>query len=165
MLSMGRIGKTFAILLTLIITMSCLTLLSVKPASAQNMTNPTALFTRTSLYNASTSDVTHVTNANNVAYLSNKYGTIYAFNTSNADVLWSFNINSQAPPLSVSDGTVYFGSIDAVYALNASTGTVIWKVPVNQVAATPVVANGVVFIGDSDNSVYAFNASNGIELA
>ena len=35
-LSMGKIRKTFALLLTLIIVMSCLTLLSVKPANAQS---------------------------------------------------------------------------------------------------------------------------------
>jgi hypothetical protein len=37
---MGKISKTFAILLTLIITMSCLTLLTVKPANAQTIPKP-----------------------------------------------------------------------------------------------------------------------------
>ena len=37
---MGRIGKTFALFLTLIIAMSCLTLLTIKPANAQSMTKP-----------------------------------------------------------------------------------------------------------------------------
>ena len=37
---MGRIAKTFVLLLTLIIAMSCLPLLTVKPANAQSMTKP-----------------------------------------------------------------------------------------------------------------------------
>ncbi len=36
LLSMGRIDKTFALILTLVIAMSCLTLLTVKPANAQS---------------------------------------------------------------------------------------------------------------------------------
>ena len=37
---MGKIGKTFAIFLTLIIAMSCLTLLTVKPVNAQAIPKP-----------------------------------------------------------------------------------------------------------------------------
>ena len=37
---MGKIGKTFTLLLTLIIVMSCLTLLTVKPANAQSTPIP-----------------------------------------------------------------------------------------------------------------------------
>ena len=37
---MGRISKTFALFLTLIIAMSCLTLLMVKPANAQTIPTP-----------------------------------------------------------------------------------------------------------------------------
>lgn len=39
-LSMGKIGKTFTLLLTLIIAMSCLTLLNVNPANAQTIPKP-----------------------------------------------------------------------------------------------------------------------------
>lgn len=43
---MGKIGKTFALIITLIIAMSCLTLLTVKSANAQTTSTPTApLFT------------------------------------------------------------------------------------------------------------------------
>ena len=37
---MSKIGKTFALFLTLIIAMSCLTLLTVKPAFAQSIASP-----------------------------------------------------------------------------------------------------------------------------
>ena len=37
---MGKIGKTFAIFLTLIVAMSCLTLLTVKPVNAQSIPKP-----------------------------------------------------------------------------------------------------------------------------
>ena len=41
----------------------------------------------------------------------------------------------------------------------------IWESPIGRfVHATPVIVAGVVFIGSFDNSVYAFNASDGIEL-
>ena len=39
-LGMGRIGKTFALFLTLTVAMSCLTLLMVKPACAQSIPTP-----------------------------------------------------------------------------------------------------------------------------
>ncbi len=45
---MGKIGKTFALLLTLTIAMSCLTLLTIEPASAQTDTDtPTLKWSKT----------------------------------------------------------------------------------------------------------------------
>jgi hypothetical protein len=50
---MGRIGKTFALILTLIIAMSCLTLLIVKPVSAQSIPIPSLPQFTVSFVNAS----------------------------------------------------------------------------------------------------------------
>ena len=40
MLSMGKIGKTFAIILTVIIATSCVNLPTVRPANAQTIPKP-----------------------------------------------------------------------------------------------------------------------------
>jgi outer membrane protein assembly factor BamB len=172
---MDKIGKTFALFLILIMAFSCLSLLMVKPASAQTTDN-TAAFTRTLLWNSSNDLVHSFYLVKNVAYLSTENGTVYALDVENANVLWSFNayfgvsssdiqtLSIGGPSLRVSDGIVYIGSITDVYAVNASTGDTIWKSPTPPIYSVPAVVDGVIFIGSSDNSVYAFNASNGIEL-
>ncbi len=176
-LSMGKINKAHALFLTLIIMMPCLTLLTVKPANAQNSTNLSFSFNRTLLWNSSNDLAYSSSIAKNIVYLSTQNGTVYALNAENADVLWSFyaysGVSSRdiqtfspwAPSISVSADVVYVGSINTIFALNASTGNMIWESPIGSfVHATPVIVAGVVFIGSLDNSVYAFNASNGIEF-
>jgi hypothetical protein len=64
---MGRISKTFALFLILVITMSCLTLLTVKPASAQTVAKPSIpQFTLSFKYEWSSTG----------AYLANAYITV-----------------------------------------------------------------------------------------
>jgi outer membrane protein assembly factor BamB len=173
---MGRTSKTFALLLMLIIAMSCLTILIVKPANAQNKTNPTVSVTRTLFWNSSNDLVSSLSATRSIVYLSTKNGTVCALDTENADIIWSFNAYSGVsssdiqtfspftPSLIVSGGIVYIGSITNVYALNASTGDIVWNSPIGHPSYPSPMVNGVVFIGSFDNSVYAFNASSGIQL-
>lgn len=173
---MGKTNKTFALFLTFIISMSCMTILTVNPASAQNSTNPSVSVTRTVIWNSSNDLAYSLSTAKNIIYVSTKNGSIYALDNENANVLWSFNaysgvsssdiqtISPYTPSLTVSNGIVYIGSITNVYALNASTGNIIWNSPIGHLSHPSSVINGIVFIGSIDNSVYAFNASNGIQL-
>jgi outer membrane protein assembly factor BamB len=92
---MGKTNKTFALFLLFIISMSCVTILIVKSASAQNSTNPSVSVTRTLIWNSSNNLAYSVSIAKNIIYVSTKNGSIYALDDENANVLWSFNAYSE----------------------------------------------------------------------
>ena len=47
----------------------------------------------------------------------------------------------------------------------ALTTTLIWKYATNgPVESSPAVAGGVVYVGSDDGNIYAFNATNGVQL-
>ena len=66
--------------------------------------------------------------------------------------LWTFNTGGPVDSPNVSDGVVYFGSLDDnVYALNATTGTRKWSFTTGGNVLSPVaVAEGMVYVGSED---------------
>ncbi len=93
-------------------------------------------------------------------------GTIYALNTKDGSVRWSYatsDVVSTSPV--IVNGVLYVGSYDAhVYALNAATGARLWQYATGgRVYVDPIVANGTVFFdaGDDETTLYAVNAQNG----
>jgi outer membrane protein assembly factor BamB len=77
--------------------------------------------------------------------------------------LWKFNTGGPVDSPVVSDGVVYFGSLDdKIYALNASTGAPIWNYTTDGNVLSPAaVAEGMIYVGSEDFNVYALNASTG----
>jgi len=75
--------------------------------------------------------------------------------------LWKFHTGGPVDSPVVSDGVVYFGSLDdKVYALNASNGALIWNYTTGANVLSPsAVAEGMVFVGSYDGKVYAMEAS------
>jgi outer membrane protein assembly factor BamB len=93
-------------------------------------------------------------------------GTIYALNTKDGSVRWSYptsDVVSTSPV--IVNSVLYVGSYDAhVYALNAATGARLWQYDTGgRVYADPVVADGTVFFsaGDDETTLYAVNAQDG----
>jgi len=62
----------------------------------------------------------------------------------------------------VSDGVVYFGSLDNnVYALNATSGAPKWSyTTLYKVISSPAAADGTIYFGSYDHLVYAIDASS-----
>lgn len=106
--------------------------------------------------------------ANGVVYVPSQFGTLYAFDASTGQRLWSaFTSNTNIrSPLVVSNGIVYVGSNDDnLYAFSAagcgqSTCTPLWKATAGGALNTPLaLANGVIYVGSSDHNLYAFSAT------
>jgi outer membrane protein assembly factor BamB len=100
---------------------------------------------------------------NNVAYIGNSNGIVYAVNESTGAPLWQYaTLASVASSPAVVNGIVYVGSNDTnVYALKASTGALLWQYTTEgAVTSSPAVVNGVVYV-TSNNSAYALTASTG----
>ena len=95
-------------------------------------------------------DLLHTGNSNSTAPSTNQ-------------TLWRFNTGGPVDSPVVSDGVVYFGSLDdKVYALNASNGVVIWNYTTGANVLSPAaVAEGMVFVGSEDYNVYGLNATTG----
>ena len=80
--------------------------------------------------------------------------------------LWRFNTGGPVDSPVVSDGVVYFGSLDdKVYAFNASNGAFLWSYTTGANVLSPAaVAEGKVYVGSEDFNVYALNATTGAYL-
>jgi outer membrane protein assembly factor BamB len=111
--------------------------------------------------------------AGGVVYIGSNDNNFYALKATTGALLWKYTTGGQvyATP-AVAGGVVYVGSYDGyVYAFKANTHALLWKyLTIGNVASSPAVANGVVYTMaqstsvDSDNSLYALNASNGALL-
>ena len=76
------------------------------------------------------------------------------------DCYWPFN------PV-VSDGKLYFGSLDGyVRSLDALDGSLIWSFATNSVGTSnaPALSDGKLYIGAANGRMYCLDASNGNEL-
>lgn len=103
---------------------------------------------------------------NNVVYIVNTSGIVYAINRSTGALLWQYPTSfftSSSP--AVANGVIYLGSNDTnVYALKATTGAFLWQYPTaGPVQSSPAVLNGVLYV-TSNTSVYALTASTGTLL-
>ncbi|MBI5214925.1 MAG: PQQ-binding-like beta-propeller repeat protein [Ignavibacteriae bacterium] len=98
-------------------------------------------------------------------------GRIYALNTENGTLLWSYETGDivHTKP-AISQGKLFAGSFDGnVYALNINTGALVWKFksvghryfPTGEVTGNPAVTNNLVLIGARDYHVYAIEQNGG----
>jgi outer membrane protein assembly factor BamB len=100
--------------------------------------------------------------ANGIAYLTANNG-LYALNTENGSLLWSFQQTSDLSywTPAVADGLLYVPAVDALYALDAATGATKWTYCcIADTASSPTVVNGVVYYGMFD-TLYALSAKTG----
>jgi outer membrane protein assembly factor BamB len=81
----------------------------------------------------------------------------------NGTLEWSFRTDASiSSDPAVTDGTIYFGSLDnQLYAVDTE-GNERWKFQTgHRIVSDPVTANGMVFVGSSDRFVYAIDAATG----
>jgi len=104
---------------------------------------------------------------NGVVYFGADNHNLYAMNTNNGALLWSYPMASNVfSSPAVANGVVYSGSRDGnLYAIDAKTGALRWNYPTGDaVDSSPAVVNGVVYVGSNDHNVYALNATTGEKL-
>ena len=92
---------------------------------------------------------------------------IFCLNASTGKYLWNYTDCYWPFNPVVSNGKVYFGSLDGeVRCLNAQTGDFIWSFSTNSVGTSnaPTINNGKVYIGAENGRMYCLNASSGDEL-
>ncbi|GEM_PF-1047517 len=105
--------------------------------------------------------------AENLIFLPSNDNKLYALNTSNGQVAWSYATNSPlVNSAAYASGKVFFGSTDrTVYALNAKDGSFVWSyVTGSTVKTAPLVLNGKVYMGSSDGKMYAFDQATGTKV-
>jgi outer membrane protein assembly factor BamB len=101
---------------------------------------------------------------NNVLFISDMSGYVYALNSSTGALLWEkkignvFDISSP----SISGGLIFIGTRDfdegAFFALNETNGDVLWKYTIgSSITAPPSIADGMMFCGTDDWHMYAFD--------
>ena len=108
-----------------------------------------------------------ITVANGAVYFASNDGNVYAVNTADGSLRWSYPIGNYSwySP-AVVNGIVYIGSIGSgsLYALNAETGTLVWTYACGVygfgVSSGAAVANNVVYFGCGE-TLYALNAQTG----
>lgn len=92
-------------------------------------------------------------------------GTLYALERDTGAVRWKFQTDGPLiGGVTVSDGTVYFGSSDGnVYAVDIESGDQRWQ-PFEtdkEVWARPTVAGGTLYVTSLDGRLYALDPDNG----
>ena len=109
---------------------------------------------------------------NNTVYVGSNDNDLYALNSTTGSLLWEFQTGAaiKDKPL-IYNGNVYFGSND-FYAVNGSTGALLWQYanpkppppppppPANTVSSA-VQYDGIIYFGDTNNVLYAMNATTG----
>ena len=105
-----------------------------------------------------------VTVANGVAYFGAQDNNVYAVDTADGSVIWSFATGDtvQGAP-TVKDGVVYSTSYDgSLYAINANDGSQKWAADIGTGSdKSPTLADGTIYVGAFGNDVYAINAADG----
>jgi outer membrane protein assembly factor BamB len=101
---------------------------------------------------------------NNVIFISDTSGYVYALNSSSGALLWEKKIGNtidiSSPTLS--GGLLFIGTRDfeggAFFALNETNGDILWKYPVGaSVTAPPSIADGMMLCGTDSWYMYAFD--------
>jgi outer membrane protein assembly factor BamB len=106
-------------------------------------------------------------------YFGSEDGTIYALDSANGDVKWTYKADGAVKGALAldGDGRLFFGDYaGSVTALRRADGKRLWKTGTSGGAfglksgnfyATPAVAYGRVYIGNTDGFVYSFGAKDG----
>ena len=106
--------------------------------------------------------------ANGVGYVGSDNGTLYALDTGNGAVRWSYKIGSDVSLYSVVDGVVYATGDAALYALNAQSGKLLWRYQGSKWISQVNVVDGMVYTATAaDNNastIVALHATDGRKL-
>jgi outer membrane protein assembly factor BamB len=113
----------------------------------------------------------------NTVYVVSGDGVLYAFNTTDGRVSWSYTAGTGLGSLLPVNGYLYVGSSSGVYCFNANNAEIIWNFAAGDFAASsptfPTYADGVIYVGCNgpmffshvtQHNFYALNASNGEQL-
>ena len=101
---------------------------------------------------------------NNVIFISDTSGYVYALNSSSGALLWEkkigYTIDISSP--TISGGLLFIGTRDfeegAFFALNETNGDILWKYTVEaSVTAPPTIADGMMLCGTDGWNMYAFD--------
>jgi outer membrane protein assembly factor BamB len=106
--------------------------------------------------------------SNGVAYIGSDNGSLYALDTSNGSVRWSYKIGTFVRVYSVDNGVVYATGNTGLYALNAESGKLLWRYQENQRTSQVIPANGAVYAATAaDNNastIVALRTADGKQL-
>ena len=111
-----------------------------------------------------------VTTAGGLLYTAGLDGIIYALDSADGSIQWTFNTgvgNATAPIPSLVGDTLYAVSGQyGLYALDATTGAERWEIPLDgaEVDTGPSVANGMIYVGTKLGTFYAFGGSGEAQL-
>lgn len=99
-----------------------------------------------------------------VVYCSSNDGNIYAFNSENGLLKWTFKTNDEiySSPV-ICNNILYIGSNDGyLYAINTKDEGLIWKFKTNgPIVSSSIVVNNVVYFGSWDGNLYSLATKNG----
>lgn len=88
-----------------------------------------------------------------------KYGTVYAFDSNNGKLLWSYktNYNNLTAPTVSAQGLLYFCAEEGLFALNEADGKEAWSQKFLKVISPPAVdeSSGRVYLGTKDKRLLA----------
>ena len=114
--------------------------------------------------------------ADGAAYVSTKYGYVYAFDLTTGAALWQYDefggqnvTRDDIAGMAIDGSTLVGGFLGGVYAVNAVTGTQLWQVPtVAEPESTPNIIGSsgqeIVTFADLSGKFYALALSNGQQL-
>lgn len=107
---------------------------------------------------------------NNMLFISDTNGYVYALNASTGMLIWEKKIGDccDISSPSISGGLVFIGTRDyqngAFFALNETNGNIIWLYKIgSSVTAPPSIADGIMFCGTDDWNMYAFDFGIGTD--
>ena len=98
-----------------------------------------------------------------VLFVVNKTGEVFAVRTSDGKQIWSGNLGNDVTSPAYDDGTLYLAQLDGVLtALEPRTGKVRWTFDAGaKLESSPLIAEGRVYFGSDDGFLYALHARSG----
>lgn len=100
-----------------------------------------------------------------VVYMGNDDGMLYAIDANDTSTLWTYNVQmtgEEGP--TVVNGKVYIQGKEELFCLNASTGSILWTYPKGYSDTewtTPTISNGVLFTTGFGDGLIALDAETG----
>jgi len=104
---------------------------------------------------------------NDVAYVADTVGDLFAIDVHNAGLLWTATLSSGAaiegsPAVDSSLGLVFVGANDGnLYAFSTANGAPVWAATLGGHISAPTFSGGVIYVSSTTGKVYAINESTG----